>query len=182
MREPELADNLATYAARTSAPEATVQLGARLGRVLRAGDVVLLRGDLGAGKTHFARGIAAGLGIVGPVPSPTFTLANEYDGTNAAGEAVPLAHLDLYRLGESGDLDSVGLADYLSEPWAAIIEWPERAMDAGFVPVSHLDIAFTSEDEDEDDGNSERQLIFTAHGAAVRLLDALTETGRGVDD
>lgn len=167
MGKPTLADDTLIYVARTLVPEATVRLGARLGCALRVGDVILLRGDLGAGKTHFARGIAMGLGIAGPVPSPTFTLANEYDGTNATGEAVPLAHLDLYRLGESGDLDSVGLADYVSETWATVIEWPERAMDAGFVPASHLDIAFM------DAGEGERQLIFTAHGTATRLLDAV---------
>jgi len=159
---------------RTLAPAETVRLGERLGHALRAGDVVLLRGDLGAGKTHFARGIAAGLGIAGPVPSPTFTLANEYHGTNAAGEAVPLAHLDLYRLmdgggGESGgDLDSVGLPDYFGGEWAAVVEWPEGAMLAGFVPPSYLDVALA------DAGETERQLTFTAHGVAVRLLDALT--------
>ena len=171
MREPIQTDETPTYATRTLAPEETVRLGARLGRVVRAGDVVLLRGDLGAGKTHFARGIAGGLGIDGPVPSPTFTLANEYAGTNAAGEPVPLAHLDLYRLGESGDLDSVGLADYVNGMWAAVIEWPERAMDDGFVPASYLDIALA------DAGEGERQVIFTAHGVAVRLLDAVIGDG-----
>lgn len=171
MREPTLADETSISTIRSLAPEETVRLGMRLGRALRAGDVVLLRGDLGAGKTHIARGIAAGLGIAGPVPSPTFTLANEYTGTNAAGEMVPLAHLDLYRLGESGDLDSVGLADYVGGAWAAVIEWPERALDDGFVPVSYLDIALV------DAGEHERQLTFTAHGASVHLRDAVIGEG-----
>lgn len=154
----------------THAPVDTVRLGRRLGRVLRVGDVVLLRGDLGAGKTHLARGIAAGLGVPGPVPSPTFTLANEYHGMNAVGEAVPLAHIDLYRLGDDGNsdaLDSVGLTDYFGGGWAAVVEWPEGAMDAGFVPPAYLDVALAYA------GESARQLTFTAHGAAARLLDAL---------
>jgi len=171
MREPTLASETLTYTFRTLAPEATVRFGVRLGQALHAGDVVLLRGDLGAGKTHLARGIAAGLRIVGPVPSPTFTLANEYVGTNAAGDAVPLAHLDLYRLAEGGDLDSVGLADYVGGAWAAVIEWPERALDEGFVPASYLDVALS------DVGESERQLTCTAHGSAARLLLALRGEG-----
>ncbi len=171
MREPVLVSETSNYTFRTLAPEETVRFGVRLGQALRVGDVVLLRGDLGAGKTHLARGIAAGLQIVGPVPSPTFTLANEYAGTNAAGDAVPLVHLDLYRLAEGGDLDSVGLTDYVSGTWAAVIEWPERALDEGFVPTSYLDIALS------DLGESERQLTCTAHGAAMRLLHAVIGEG-----
>jgi tRNA threonylcarbamoyladenosine biosynthesis protein TsaE len=152
---------------RSSAPEETTGLGRRIGRELRPGDVLLLRGDLGAGKTQFARGVAAGLGIPGPIPSPTFTLVNQYEGRNAAGESVPLAHIDLYRLGEGGDLDSLGLDDYLDGAWAAVIEWPERAVDDGFVPPSYLDIAIA------DAGDAARTLIVTAYGNAARLLAPL---------
>ena len=149
------------------APAETTGLGERFGRAIRPGDVLLMRGDLGAGKTQFARGVAAGLGIPGPIPSPTFTLVNEYDGRNAAGEAVPLAHIDLYRLGAGGDLDSVGLDDCFGGQWAVVIEWPERAVDDGFVPESYLDIAIV------DAGGQSRTLIFTGYGDAARLLDAL---------
>jgi len=136
---------------------------------MRPGDMLLLRGDLGAGKTQFARGVAAGLGIVGPIPSPTFTLVNEYAGRNAAGETVPLAHIDLYRLGEGGDLDSVGLDEYFGGGWAVVIEWPERAVDDGFVPESYLDIAIA------DAGDEARRLIFTGYGDGAHLLNALTQ-------
>jgi tRNA threonylcarbamoyladenosine biosynthesis protein TsaE len=149
------------------APTETSHIGERIGRALRAGDVLLLRGDLGAGKTQFARGVAVGLQIVGPIPSPTFTLVNEYVGRNAAGESVPLAHIDLYRLGDSGDLDSLGLDDYLSGTWAVVIEWPERAVDDGFVPETYLDIAIA------DAGDRARTLTFTAYGGVSRLLHAL---------
>jgi tRNA threonylcarbamoyladenosine biosynthesis protein TsaE len=151
----------------TDAPEETTALGARVGRGLRAGDVVLLRGDLGAGKTHFARGIAAGLGISGPVPSPTFTLVYEYDGWNAAGEHVPLAHIDLYRLGEGGDLDSIGLDDYLGGMWAVVIEWPERALNENYLPLAYLDIALEYVDD------RTRRLTFTGHSTATRFIDLL---------
>ncbi len=149
------------------APAETTRLGACVGRAVRPGDMLLLRGDLGAGKTQFARGVAAGLGIVGPIPSPTFTLVNEYAGRNAAGERVPLAHIDLYRLGEGGDLDSVGLDEYFGGGWAVVIEWPERAVDSGFVPESYLDIAIA------DAGDEARTFIFTGYGSGVYLLDAL---------
>lgn len=149
------------------APEETTALGERISERLRPGDVLLLRGDLGAGKTQFARGVAAGLRIPGPIPSPTFTLVNEYEGRNAAGEAVPLAHIDLYRLGDSGDLDSLGLDDYLGGAWAAVIEWPERAGDDGFIPPSYLDVAIV------DAGGQARTLMFTAYGDASRLLAVL---------
>ena len=88
-------------------------------------------------------------------------------GRNAAGEAVPFAHIDLYRLGEGGDLDSLGLDDYLSGAWAAVIEWPERAVDDGFVPATYLDIAIA------DAGDRARTLTLTAHGDISRLLRAL---------
>lgn len=159
--------NAATVALRTLAPAETVALGGAVGRVLRAGDVVLIRGDLGAGKSHFARGVAAGLGIRGPIPSPTFTLANEYAGMNGAGERVSLVHIDLYRLGEGGDVDSLGLDDYFGGEWAAVVEWPERAMAGGFVPPSYLEITLT------DAGEEERQLLAVVHGGAARLLVAL---------
>ncbi len=146
------------------APAETTRIGACVGGALRTGDVLLLRGDLGAGKTQLARGVAAGLGIPGPIPSPTFTLVNEYAGCNVVGAPVPLAHIDLYRLGESGDLDSVGLEDYLGGAWAVIIEWPERAVDDGFVPASCLDIAIA------DAGEQARTLTITAYGDAARLL------------
>jgi tRNA threonylcarbamoyladenosine biosynthesis protein TsaE len=149
------------------APTETTRIGEAIGSALRIGDLLLLRGDLGAGKTQFARGVAVGLQIVGPIPSPTFTLVNEYVGRNAAGESVPLAHIDLYRLGDGGDLDSLGLDDYLSGAWAAVIEWPERAVDDGFVPATYLDIAIA------DAGAQARTLTVTAYGDASRLLHAL---------
>lgn len=157
-------------AVESRAPAETTGLGERVGRALRSGDVLLLRGDLGAGKTQFARGVAAGLGIPGPIPSPTFTLVHEYVGQNAAGIAVPLAHIDLYRLGAGGDLASVGLDEYFSGDWAVIIEWPERAVDDGFVPESYLDIAIA------DAGDEVRTLTFTSYNDAVRLLGALDRT------
>lgn len=120
----------------------TRRLGARLGRQLRRGDVLLLHGDLGAGKTTLAQGIAAGFGIAGPVQSPTFTLVNEYDGRDAAGAPLRLYHLDLYRI-TSDDLDSFGFDDYLAPvDGITLIEWPERATER--VPEHALIIHLTA--------------------------------------
>jgi len=106
----------------------TRELGQRLGRWLRIGDVVLLHGDLGAGKTTLTQGIGHGLNVASPVQSPTFTLVLEHEGTAASGEPVSLYHLDLYRLAGADDLDSFGFDDYLAPTdGVSVIEWPERA-------------------------------------------------------
>lgn len=115
----------------TANPGETAALGRRLGGALEAGDVVLLSGDLGAGKTALAQGIAAGLGIVGPVPSPTFTLVNEYEGR------LRLYHLDLYRLADSGEAAGFGYEEYLDPvDGVSVIEWPARA--GGLMPERYL--------------------------------------------
>ncbi len=113
----------------THSEDETLALGAALARHATAGSVVLLHGDLGAGKTVLARGFAAALGIPGPIQSPTFGLVAEYDGTAPDGTPLRLYHLDLYRL-DPTDLDSFGFADYApSVDGVSLIEWPERAID-----------------------------------------------------
>ena len=98
----------------------TVALGARLGRRLKAGDLVLLRGELGAGKTTFARGLAEGAGCRGRVSSPTFALAHRY-----RGEKLTVHHLDLYRVAEGEDSE-LGLDELLADPkGAVVVEWPD---------------------------------------------------------
>lgn len=100
----------------------TRRLGERLGALLRAGDVVFLTGDLGAGKTTFSKGVARGLGVRGEVTSPTFTLVAEYVGR------VPVAHMDLYRLQQEGaqelQLAAIGVEDYLMGHHVVLVEWP----------------------------------------------------------
>lgn len=99
----------------------TFAFGRTLAAGLRAGDVVLLRGDLGAGKTVLARGIAVGLGVPAEeVRSPTFTLVNPYQGR------LPVYHLDLYRIERAADLDELGLEEILGGDGVAIVEWGER--------------------------------------------------------
>lgn len=105
----------------TSTEGETTAAGEALGRELKPGDVVLLYGDLGAGKTAFVRGLAAGVGAkADEVSSPTFTIVQEYPGTNAT-----LYHVDLYRL-EVAEIDDLGLEDLVSGDGIVAIEWAER--------------------------------------------------------
>ena len=107
---------------RSTSAEATERAGAELAATLRPGDVVLVSGELGAGKTTFVRGALHALGVEGPVTSPTFVVGIAYEGANG-----PLAHLDLYRLGGM-DAEDPGLLDPFFAPDAiAFVEWPERA-------------------------------------------------------
>ena len=108
--------------AETDSAEATLALGRRLAAHLQAGDVVALHGDLGAGKTHLAKGIAAGLGVdPAVVTSPTFTIVQEY------ATDPPLVHLDLYRVESVRDLDGLGLDELFGGEAVVLVEWPERA-------------------------------------------------------
>ena len=103
----------------------TEALGASLAQRLGPGDVVAYRGDLGAGKTAFTRGLARGLGCTGRVTSPTFTIVNEYEGGR-----LPLFHFDMYRLGSSDELFDIGWEDYLCRGGICAVEWSENIEDA----------------------------------------------------
>jgi tRNA threonylcarbamoyladenosine biosynthesis protein TsaE len=112
----------------TGSADQTRALGAEIGRLLRPGDVVLLHGDLGAGKTTLAQGIAQGLGVREQIQSPTFTLVAEHEGQTNSREPISLYHLDLYRLAGEEDLDSFGWEQYLAPvDGVSVVEWPERA-------------------------------------------------------
>ena len=106
----------------TNQPQETEDLGRCLGSALESGAVIAFTGDLGAGKTAFVRGLAAGLGIDGRVTSPTFTIVNEYEGGR-----LPLFHFDLYRLGGAEELFEIGWEDYLLRGGVCAVEWSERA-------------------------------------------------------
>ena len=115
----------------TSGPGETETLAAEIVADLHPGDVVLLRGEVGAGKTTFVRGACRALGVAGPVTSPTFTLGRRYEDG-----AVPVSHLDLYRLADSHAEDPGLLDDYLTPDAIAFVEWPAAKGDeAGFEHV-----------------------------------------------
>ena len=109
----------------TKAPEETEAVGAALGAVLQPGTVIAYRGDLGAGKTAFTRGLARGLGCKELVTSPTYTIVNEY-----LGGRLPLFHFDMYRLRSSDDLFDIGWEDYLERGGICAVEWSENVADA----------------------------------------------------
>ena len=109
----------------TKSPEQTELLGKKLAAFLRPGDVIAYYGDLGAGKTAFTRGLAAGLGIREAVTSPTYTIVNEY-----LSGRMPLFHFDMYRLSSSEELFDIGWADYLARGGVCAVEWSENVADA----------------------------------------------------
>lgn len=109
----------------TNSPEETEALGERLAKVLRPGTVLAYRGDLGAGKTAFTRGLARGLGYKEAVTSPTYTIVNEY-----LGGRLPLFHFDMYRLHSDDDLWDIGWEDYLDRNGVCAVEWSENVPEA----------------------------------------------------
>ena len=115
----------------TNSPAGTEALGAALGRILPAGTVIAYRGDLGAGKTAFTRGLARGLGYGEPVTSPTYTIVNEY-----LGGRLPLFHFDMYRLVSADDLWDIGWEDYLERGGVCAVEWSENVADAMEEPIT----------------------------------------------
>ena len=129
---------MTTLAARTRSSEETFSLAARVGTILRAGDVVALAGDLGMGKTVFAKGIACALGVDDVVVSPTFTLVREYEGR------VPLVHVDVYRLDHLQELHDVGFDELLGGRAVTVVEWGDRV--SALLPVERLDVLLTPGD------------------------------------
>ena len=109
----------------TNSPEQTEKVGAALGKILPAGTILAYRGDLGAGKTAFTRGLARGLGCDDLVTSPTYTIVNEY-----LSGRLPLFHFDMYRLASSDDLWDIGWEDYLDRNGVCAVEWSENVDDA----------------------------------------------------
>ena len=109
----------------TNSPAETEAVGAALGKIIPAGTVIAYRGDLGAGKTAFTRGLARGLGCSALVTSPTYTIVNEY-----LGGRLPLFHFDMYRLASSDDLWDIGWEDYLERGGVCAVEWSENVADA----------------------------------------------------
>ena len=109
----------------TNSPEETEKIGAAVGKIIPAGTVLAYRGDLGAGKTAFTRGLARGLGFTEAVTSPTYTIVNEY-----LGGRLPLFHFDMYRLSSADDLFDIGWEDYLDRGGVCAVEWSENVAEA----------------------------------------------------
>ncbi len=144
----------------TTSAEETTGLGERLGKLLSPGDVVALFGDLGAGKTTLTRGIAIGLGLAADIHSPTFTLIHEHPG------AVPLYHVDLYRLSSEEEIETLGLDEYIYSDGVTIIEWADRM--ESLLPKDRLDITLRMV------GDTERELTLeTQSDRVAKLIETL---------
>lgn len=148
----------------SSSEKQTLQLGIQLGRLLKQPALILLQGDLGAGKSVLARGVARGLGVAPQVPitSPTFTLMNHYQAR------LDLYHFDLYRLSDPDELLELGFDDFAHGAGIALVEWPERLGDAStpglWIRMQHV-------------GNQQRKLEFNAKSAvAEEILTALKKS------
>ena len=148
----------------TTSPEATRAFAADLAGVAQPADVLCLWGDLGAGKTVFAKGFGAGLGVRDTILSPSFVLMGEYAGR------LPLFHIDLYRLESARDALDGGLLDDRQAAGVVLIEWPDRLADQ--VPPDRLDVRI------DGGGDEPRTLCIAAHGAAHRRYVAAARDGQ----
>ncbi len=140
--------------------EDTRRIGAALAAQLRPNDVLILLGDMGAGKSEFTRGVARGLGVTGYVTSPTFTILQVHDTGR-----LPLYHFDWYRLADPEELYELSMDEYLQNGGVAVVEWPSRAWEA--VPDRRLDVELIP------CGENEREIVLTPRGG----FHALDEKG-----
>lgn len=145
-----------TVTARTRSVEETRALGAAVAELARPGDVVVLAGDLGAGKTAFVQGFSAGLGVTDRVTSPTFTLVHLYEGGR-----LPVHHLDVYRLDQLSEATDLGLAEMLDEGGVVLVEWGDAITPV--LPHDLLEVRLTFGEGDDD-----RTLTFQAVGPGWR--------------
>jgi tRNA threonylcarbamoyladenosine biosynthesis protein TsaE len=135
---------------RTASADETRAVAAALAAHLEAGDVVVLVGDLGAGKTTFAQGVARGLGVDGPVTSPTFTLVQQYAGR------LPVAHIDVYRLDRIQELHDLGFEELVDGPGVTLVEWGDTVRQV--LPPEHVVVRIEPADADD-----ARTLTFEFH-------------------
>jgi tRNA threonylcarbamoyladenosine biosynthesis protein TsaE len=155
----------------SDSPAATKDLAGRLAALCRSGDVVLLVGDLGAGKTAFAQGFAAALGVEGPVTSPTFALVRQYDCADG-GAIETLIHADVYRTGTMAEVVELALAELVEEGAIALIEWGDLA--AAALGDDALDVTLTVP---EGGAASDRTLSINGRGRWAGRSD---EVARGL--
>jgi tRNA threonylcarbamoyladenosine biosynthesis protein TsaE len=148
----------------TRSTEETLELAATIGELLRAGDVLSLVGDLGAGKTVFARGVARALGVTEPVVSPSFTIVREYDGR------MPLVHVDVYRIDTVQELHDLGFEELVRDDAVTLVEWGD--MIDGLLPRDRLDVRLALGATDD-----ERVVEIEGHGRSWRARAAELAVG-----
>lgn len=153
---------------RTHSPDETTSLGRRIGEMARPGEILLLTGELGTGKTTFVQGLAAGLGQERRARSPTFTLVQSYDGGR-----YPLVHVDLYRCSSALEVADLGLEELIEPPAVAAIEWGERAVQ--LAGEHFLELEFSWDPSADDDT---RTIRFLPSGRWQERMGELSECVR----
>jgi tRNA threonylcarbamoyladenosine biosynthesis protein TsaE len=151
---------------------ATRSLAASLARSLPPGTLVLLRGNLGAGKTTFAQGMALGLGVEEPVISPTFVLMREYPLPFEPGRPERFVHLDLYRLSGPAELPGLGIEELLDDEALVAMEWPERV--EGSLPLAQVDVSLRAESNPAPGEEEARWITIHARDEALGALQGLS--------
>lgn len=147
---------------RSESVEETMQLGQALADLLQEDDCVVLNGDLGAGKTQFAKGFAEGLGVDDEITSPTFNILIEY-----VGDELPLLHFDLYRLDEEEDLEDIDFFGLLESGGVCLIEWGDKFASA--LPEERVDLRISTE------GDGSRWISLEGHGIRGEELETLIQ-------
>jgi tRNA threonylcarbamoyladenosine biosynthesis protein TsaE len=155
-----------TITAVTASADDTVALAGALAPVLRPGDVLLLAGGLGSGKTTFARGVGRGLGVTEPVVSPTFTIVREYEAR------VPLVHVDVYRLDRVQELLDLGLEELIDARAVTLVEWGDVV--AAYLPTDRLEVRL-----DAGPGDDDRLVTMTLHGPSWRAREGAVSAAVG---
>jgi tRNA threonylcarbamoyladenosine biosynthesis protein TsaE len=148
----------------TRSTDETLALAGSVGELLRAGDVVSLAGDLGAGKTVFARGVARALGVSDPVVSPSFTIVREYEGR------VPVVHVDIYRIETFQELHDIGFEEVVRDDAVTLVEWGD-VID-GLMPSDRLEVRLAAGSADD-----ERVIEIEGHGRSWRARAAELAVG-----
>jgi tRNA threonylcarbamoyladenosine biosynthesis protein TsaE len=156
-----VSERAATLVACTTSVDQTRALAGAVASLARPGDLLLLAGDLGAGKTAFAQGFGTGLGVTEPITSPTFTLAQQYDGR------LRMHHLDVYRLEQMAEVLDLGLAELLDDGGVVLIEWGDAILPA--LPTDYLEVRLTFGTGDDDRRLALRR-VGPSWGARDRVL------------
>lgn len=151
----------------TYSEEQTYKMGKWVGRNVNPGDIILLFGDMGSGKTVFSRGIAHGAGVSGMVTSPTFTIMNTYIGR------MPVYHFDLYRLNAPEELYDLDYEEYFFGNGISIVEWPERL--EYLQPKEYLKVTIIKMQKE-----NSRKIVFEAIGESYTKLEGVLSDNEGV--
>lgn len=144
--------------------EDTLSLGKKLGSKVKSGDIICINGDLGAGKTHFTKGIAEGLGIEDHITSPTFTIVNEYEGGR-----LKLYHFDVYRVNDPDEIYAIGFDEYIFDKGVSVIEWSNYIEE--LIPEDYLSVNISKLQEQ---GENFRKIVLIPHGSRYDYVKEIT--------